>query len=141
MKRTSLAVALAFAAALLTTQSAFAARIYNFLPTKVWVTGQMGALNLHQVTLAAGERSDSLGWSTANVARVDLVTSAAYSSNNRPLCMLNFGVHADIQGGNYMTIGVRGGDIVCTLCGSEHNVMQTDVVRNTYGWKPSRTGC
>lgn len=141
MKRTFLAVGLALVACLMTMQSAYAARIYNFTPHKVWATGQLGALNIHQVTIDPGQRSDSLSWGTANVARIDLITTQAYSSNNTPLCSLNFGVHAEIQGGNYMTVGVSGGHIVCTLCGSEHNVVQRSTGPNRYGWKDSRTGC
>ncbi len=143
MKRFSVIASLVLAITLMATQSAFAARVYNFLPNKVHVTGMLGGLGIHQITLdPGGARSDSLGWGSANIVRVDGVSNIAFRTTDKPLCQLNFGVHADMQGGNYMTIGHNGSDIVCTMCGSEHNVMTRNVERTNYNWQgSSRTGC
>ncbi len=142
MNRLATAACLVLAMVLVTTQSAFAARIYNFLPNKVWVTGLLGGIAIHQIELAPGQRSDSIGWSSANVARVDLVTNISFRTTDKALCSNNFGIHAEIQGGNYMTIGHIGNEIVCTVCGSEHNAMNVSRERTTMGWQgSSRTGC
>jgi len=142
MKRFSLVAFLVLAIALVTTQSAFAARVYNFLPNKMHVLGMLGGFGTNQITLDPGQRSDSLGWGSATVVRVYPVSQLEVRTTDKPLCALNFGVHADMQGGNYMTIGHRGSDIVCTLCGSEHNVMHQNVERTNFGWQgQSHIGC
>lgn len=142
MKRIFIGGSLLLAMTLVTTQAAFAARVYNFLPNKMHVIGMLGGIGVNQITLDPGQRSDSLGWGSANVVRVYPVSQLEVRTTDRPLCSLNFGVHADMQGGNYMTIGHRGSDIVCTMCGSEHNAMATNVERTNFGWQgQSRTGC
>jgi hypothetical protein len=142
MKRILVIASLFLAITLVATQTAFAARVYNFLPNKVHVTGMLGGLGIHQITLSPGERSDSLGWGSANIVRVDAVSQIEFRTTDKPLCQLNFGVHADMQGGNYMTIGHRGNEIVCTMCGSEHNAMTTNVERTNHNWQGnSRIGC
>jgi hypothetical protein len=137
MKRIFAIASLFLAITLVATQSAFAARIYNFLPDKVHIRGRSGSLFIHNIDIASGQRSDSLGWSTVNGVHVFI---APYY--NLSLCEISFGSHADMQGGNYMTIGHRGNAIVCTMCGSEHNVMATNIERTEHNWKgDSRTGC
>lgn len=142
MKRSCITVALALAMVIVTAQVASAARVYNFLPNKMHVLGMLGGFGTNQITLDPGQRSDSLGWGSATVVRVYPVSQLEVRTTDTPLCSLNFGVHADMQGGNYMTIGHRGSDIVCTMCGSEHNVMTQNVMRTNFGWQgSSRTGC
>lgn len=142
MRRFAFIGCLALAIALITTQSAFAARIYNLLPISVHVTGVLGGIGVGSAKLEPGQRSDSLGWGSANYVRVDPVTNRNITAYDKPLCGLNFGVHAEIQGGNYMTIGYRGDQVVCTVCNSSHGVVSHAAERTAYGWKgESRTGC
>jgi hypothetical protein len=143
MKRFSVISSLILAIVLITTQSAFAARIYNLLPTPVLVTGMLSGIGVNSVTLGSGQKSDSIGWGSANYVRVDPASKAStLRTTDRPLCQVTFGVHAHIQGGNYMTIGHRGSDIVCTVCGSEHNAMAQNIERTDYAWQgSSHTGC
>lgn len=126
------------AVVLLAFQPALAARIYNFLPVGVVVIGHIG----YSATIPAGERSGSLGWPAAMG-----ITVHTASSSIVPVCDMGFGGHADIQGGNYMTIGHVGNEIICTLCNSDHHQMQrstrggADGMFDTTKHRNSRTGC
>lgn len=151
MKRSFILAVLVFAIAALTTESAYAARIYNFLPLKIYVTGLVGIIKSDQILMAPGNkntglRSDSLSWSSADGVRVDPAAdgykSVSYSYGNTPLCRVVTFPHRQMQGGNYMTIGYRGKDIVCTICDSNHKVLDQKITPSYYTWTDaSRTGC
>lgn len=126
------------AVALFSVQPALAARIYNFLPIGVVVIGHVG----YTTSIAPGERSGSLGWPAAMA-----VTVHTAGVSILPICDMGFGGHADIQGGNYMTIGHRGNEIVCTLCNADHQQINrstrggASALFDTSKNKESRTGC
>jgi hypothetical protein len=87
-----------------------AARIYNKVNQTINVEGQGGP----HVTIAANQRSDSLDWLTVNQV------SVFPDSGTKPLCTLDFGPHAQIQGGNYMIVS---GNTNCGVCDSNRHVI------------------
>jgi hypothetical protein len=135
MKRFLVIATLALATTLLAMQSAFAARIYNFLPDAVFVLGGNSGsrLNNYHVLLEPGARSESLSWPGAIRMQVE--------RNRQILCELHMG-DFNMQGGNYMTVGHQGSAIVCTVCGINHNVMRQATNMTGYHWEGnSRIGC
>ncbi len=140
LKRFFSSFALVVVASILAVQPALAARIYNFLPIHIQVVGHVG----YATNVAPGQRSESIGWPAAFA-----VTVHASGTSFLPLCSLGFKGHAEIQGGNYMTVGHHGSQFVCTVCDSNHQaiVSNTGAVVNTDGLfdlkkhPASRTGC
>lgn len=123
---------------LVTAGPASAARIYNFLPFRVWVGGVDG-----NVTLRPGEKSHSLSWGMSNLVDV----YAAAIANKVPLCLLGFGLHAEMTGGHYLIIGFHDRQVSCRLCDSDGKQMHSasGEVPEKY-WtdvrgKSSKTGC
>jgi hypothetical protein len=110
LKRFFSSFAIIAVASMLAAQPALAARIYNFLPIHVKVLGVVG----YAANVAPGQRSDSLAWPAALAVTV-------HASGPAPLCSVGFKGHAEIQGGNYMTIGHHGNEIICTVCDSNHH--------------------
>jgi hypothetical protein len=92
------------------------ARIYNFMPFDITVSQSLLFIPEGSITIPTGQRSDSLEWSNAtNVS----VWQANNSSN--VVCAFDFGVHAQIQGGNYATISPNS----YLVYDSNHNVIST----------------
>lgn len=145
MKRNLVVAFLVLTMALVTTQTVFAARIYNFLNVKVYVTGLVGVVKNNQILLATDQRSDSLSWGSDRVT----VDFAAFGVNVKPygsgetLCSIYTFPHHEIQGGNYMTIGNAGGNVVCTICDSNHKIIQQRIntPKDTKFIGTSRYGC
>jgi hypothetical protein len=73
------------------------ARIYNFMPGPISVIPQLLFISSGSIIIQPGLRSDSLEWSDANIV-------TAWDANGNHVCTFNFGVHAQIQGGNYAVI-------------------------------------
>ena len=115
-RRIIIAFCLGLTVSLLTAQPAFAARVYNLLPITIWVGGIEG-----NITLKPGETSRSLSWGMSTIIDVDPAHVAAFQ-----LCILHFGVHADLTGGNYLIVGHRGTQVTCSLCDSNGRVMHRD---------------
>ncbi len=111
MKRFSMVCSLSLVALLLSIQPALAARIYNNLNISVVVRSINGS-----VVVNPGEKSGSISW--PNSAIVDVFPDL--QKHPWELCHLNFGVHAEITGGHYMTIGNRGSEVTCTVCDSDY---------------------
>jgi len=139
LKRFFSSFAIIAIASTLAAQPALAARIYNFLPIHVKVIGHVG----YSADVAPGQRSDSLAWPAALA-----VTVHASATGVTPLCSVGFKGHAEIQGGNYMTIGHRNNEIVCTICDSNHKaIVSSTGIQLTIGMfdlnkhPSSRTGC
>ncbi|HVA26921.1 MAG TPA: hypothetical protein VNF68_02010 [Candidatus Baltobacteraceae bacterium] len=99
-------------AVLLCSEPALAARIYNFIAVPIHVMGIT-----ERITIAPGQRSDSLSWSTSNSVGV-FVTPRMLS-----VCAFFFGPHAEITGGHYMIVSSQGTNVSCVLCDSDHHVM------------------
>ncbi|HTU70004.1 MAG TPA: hypothetical protein VMF11_06750 [Candidatus Baltobacteraceae bacterium] len=140
MKRLALSCSVVAAAFLLAVQPAFAARIYNFLPVPVFVRAP--GLSIQTLNLAPGERSGSLSWTKSYGVQVQSTTVA------RMLCNINYGLmRADMQGGNYMTIGHQGNQVICTVCNSSHNQIHRGSgtapadLWDAKRYPSSRTGC
>lgn len=140
MKRLALSCSLVAAALLLAVQPALAARIYNFLPVGVFVRGP--GTSIQTLTLAPGERSASLSWTKSYGIQVQPTTVSGM------FCNINFGLlRADMQGGNYMTIGHQGYQVVCTVCNSSHNQIHRSsgtapaTLWDAKKYPSSRTGC
>lgn len=134
MKRLWLFLSLLLSMTFIATQSAFAARIYNDLPVPIVAKGldRIQTRKLFEIRIQPGERSPSLSWTSATWVELEA---------HEVTCRMSFGSERHMQGGNYMTIGVRGHDVVCTLCGSSHEVMAQHVYHNWAGWKSTRSGC
>jgi len=135
MKRLGIFLSTFASIALLATQSAFAARIYDFLPVPIVAKGQAGSNNgwkVFEVRVPPGNRSESINWTSTTWVQLEA---------EGVTCRLSFGNQYHMQGGNYVTIGVRGHEVVCTLCGSSHEIMAQRAVPGWAEWKPTRTGC
>jgi hypothetical protein len=92
----------------------YAARIYNDTNAGIYVGGNTGGLGTWYWTVVQpGQRSSSLDWTT--------VTEVTASSDNKTLCHLGFGPHAQIQGGNYMVVSSSGNNTNCVVCDSNHS--------------------
>lgn len=114
-KTFGLACCFAVAALWVTALPAAAARIYNYLPISIWVGGVDG-----NVTLKPGEQSRSLSWGLSTIVDVDP------AHLHEQLCILFFGVHAELTGGHYLIVGHRDMQVTCTLCDSDGHVMHKD---------------
>jgi len=91
----------------------YAARIYNDTNALIVVGGNTGGLGTWSETaVQPGQRSSSLDWTT--------VTEVTASSDNKTLCQIGFGPHAQIQGGNYMVVSSSGNNTNCVVCDSNH---------------------
>ncbi len=86
---------------LATVSPCYAARIYNNTGTTV-VVGSSGT----SVSIAPGQRSESLSWNVNNV-------SVRRQDNNGEICSLDFGLKNQIKGGNYMVIEQSGNCFIC----------------------------
>lgn len=73
------------------------ARIYNNMPGTITVVPSTVFVPTGAITIPSGQRSDSLSWSSTNIVSV-------WDQNQNIICTFNFGVHAQIQGGNYAVI-------------------------------------
>jgi hypothetical protein len=102
------AIAATFVGILPPFSTCYAARIYNEMSVPIKVDGNFGV----GVTINPGQRSDSLNWPSTAVG----VTWA-----NRQLCMVPFGFHQEIQGGNYMIVAPIPGGTSCVVCDSNHS--------------------
>jgi hypothetical protein len=100
---------LALSSVLLPFSPCYAARIYNNMSVPITVDGSFGT----NVVIESGQRSDSLSWNSSPQVSV--------TGANRQLCYINFGPHAEIQGGNYMIVTPIVGGTSCVVCDSEHN--------------------
>ncbi|MGB6062789.1 MAG: hypothetical protein WBG27_13845 [Candidatus Aquilonibacter sp.] len=117
MKRIPVVCALSLATLLLSMQPVLAARIYNGLNIMVVVRSINGS-----VVVNPGETSASISW--PNSAIIDVYPHL--QKHPQELCHLSFGVHAEITGGHYMTIGNRGSSVTCTVCDSDYKRMAWD---------------
>jgi hypothetical protein len=100
-------------------QNASAARIYNFLVVPVTVTGFPN----ESAILQPGQRSDSLGWSSATNVPITMPVTSFFGPSIRLLCYFDWGLHAEIQGGNYIVIAQLGRDVRCNLCNANHELV------------------
>ena len=146
MKRIHSGLILAMLLAATSIPSAMAARIYNDLPKAVKIIVSPSAF----LTLAPGAHSESLEWPGVRSLTVKGLTSSfmivSGSDGKSPLqlCAMNFGYFADIQGGNYMTIGFNGHQYVCTTWNSKHQVMHQATSGDDPEFverKPTHVGC
>jgi hypothetical protein len=94
--------------------ASYAARIYNQTNGEITVQGQ--PLGGH-VSIAPRGESGSLEWTLVNQV------SAFGGSGGSPLCNLDFGSHAQIQGGNYMIVAPASGHVNCGVCDSNHKIL------------------
>ena len=90
------------------------ARIYNNMPFTITVIPGTILLPTGVITIPSGLRSDSLDWSGTTVVTV-------LGENSMPVCTFNFGIHAQIQGGNYAII--QPGSYI--VYDSNHDVIST----------------
>ena len=142
--RIALASCLAAAACLITVAPAAAARIYNFLPIQVRVSGLDGTLSLQP-----GQVSPSISWSRSTSVKVSFgdLKDTTYMHGLNNLCQLNFGLHAEVTGGHYLIIGHSGMRVVCSLCDSDYHLMHQDSRNAPESYRPelqnrsSKTGC
>ena len=110
-----------------------AARIYNFTGDTVKVCKGIGILGMVgsgtdciNVPYAGTDgnnykRSGSLNWNGTNAVKV-------INKDNQTICSLDFGVHAQIQGGNYMVIR----ESSCKVYNASNNVISTGIVLFLY---------
>lgn len=75
------------------------ARIYNCMPFDIAVSATLLFFPEGSTTIATGQRSESLDWSSATAV------SVVAASTSERVCSFDFGIHAQIQGGNYAIIG------------------------------------
>lgn len=106
------------AAMALTTQTAIAARVYNFLPIPVGIFKGLIMDPNEIIWLQPQQRSASISWTDAHEVGV-----YGGRGGGQVLCAVSFLSHAEIQGGNYMTIGHDGNTVVCTVCDSHQNTL------------------
>jgi hypothetical protein len=112
VKRILKVTAAAMTLCLATVSPCYAARIYNELNFPIDVRGStLGVFNT-SVSVDPGQKSDSLDWADTTVS--------AYSKKGDKLCVLGFGTHYEIQGGNYMVVSASGNAIACVVCDSNH---------------------
>ena len=146
MKRIRSGLILAMLLASTSVASAMAARIYNELPKAVKIIVSPSAF----LTLKPGARSESLEWpgvralSVKGLSSSFMIVSGSVGKSPLQLCAMNFGYSADIQGGNYMTIGFDGHHYVCTTCNSKHQVMHQATSGDSPEFverKPTHVGC
>ena len=145
MKRLVVFLSFFLSMTLISPQLVLAARIYNHLPVDIQVvwpnraraTGKFQYEN-PTISIPPGQRSESMRWASAISATVEHGTPGGIL---RQVCTVSFGGSADLQGGNYMVIGVHGSQIVCTLCGSSHQVMYRGTGPNLENWKSSDITC
>jgi hypothetical protein len=105
---------IALATALIATSApAGAARIYNYLPVSVQMSGERG-----DYILGPGQKSESLSWTATGL---DIIIHGI--GRTSPVCSLNWFPRQEIAGGHYLIIGHSGPNIVCTLCDSDGKVM------------------
>lgn len=98
-----------------------AARIYNYTNQELGVGSYTGALDStpsHFIEIPAGERSDSLSW-TSDSTYIKVVTTAGL-----PYCSVDSGRNNDIQGGNYMKIEKKYRN--CFVCDSNNEPISGD---------------
>ncbi len=134
---------LTLAAGLLLTDShpVWAARIYNFLVTEARVMPFINQWD--EMTLPRNPtgwdtsccRSGSLDWIATTV---DIQAPTSHY-----VCMFSWWTHREMTGGNYITIGQRGRDVICTLCNADHQAIGTDSgrLRDYYPERDSYIGC
>lgn len=124
-------------AVLCMTQSARAARIYNWLPiTAAIETFTVGVPHPGKALLIdSRQRSESINWKGTNSISVSSTAGSFYGIPMRHvrLCYVDFGWKAELVGGNYMTIGYSGDQIICYVCDSNHNRIASDH-RNQDSW-------
>jgi hypothetical protein len=70
------------------------------------------------ITIQPGQRSDSLNWTSINAVGVMTGNVSALL----PLCGLDFGYHAEIQGGNYMIVDQSN----CTVFDTNNSVVKKE---------------
>ncbi len=134
MKHRLIVCALVFTMALLTAQSALAARVYNFTPITLKFAGSKIRSAQGSFALASGQRSESVNY--PNWARIDVEDPSAGVT----YCAIV--ANGDLQGGNYLVVWHVGNKVHCALCGSSHNVMKSGAGNAPYHWEgQSRTGC
>ncbi len=98
----------------LTTQAAYAARIYNLTPLRVQVSSPGGG----QIVLNGGARSESLSWKTNEVIVRD--------EQGKQVCKLDFGVfRTEVAGGQYMLIAYHGYRVNCSLCDGDGKLIKS----------------
>jgi hypothetical protein len=102
-----------------------AARIYNQTSVPIYIfpgmciSGSAKCLpGQHLITIQPGQKSDSLNWTNVNAIGVMVGNIPAIV----PLCGLDFGYRAQIQGGNYLIVDENN----CTLYDSNQAVMQQE---------------
>jgi hypothetical protein len=139
MKRILSVCGLSLATLLLSVQPVIAARIYNGLNIIVVVRSINGSAVVYP-----GEKSGSISW--PNSAIVDVFPHL--QPHPQELCHLTFGVHAEITGGHYMTIGNRGSEVTCTVCDSDYKriawnsrVLTLDEYTRNLQHSTSKIGC
>jgi hypothetical protein len=139
MKRILRVCGLSLAALLLSAQPVLAARIYNGLNIIVVVRSINGS-----AVVNPGEKSASISW--PNSAIIDVYPYL--QKHPQELCHLSFGVHAEITGGHYMTIGNQGSNVTCTVCDSDYKpiawnsrAVTMDEYTRSFQHSTSKTGC
>ena len=134
MKRSLIVCALVFTMALLTAQSALAARVYNFTPITLKIAGSDIRSSRGQFALASGQRSESVHY--PHWARITIEDPSA------GVAVCSVLANGELVGGNYMVIGNIGSRVHCVICNSSHQVMQSSAGNATHNWQSnSRTGC
>ncbi len=134
---------LAFVVVLLLTNShpARAARIYNFL------VGDARVMPFVDIWDEISLPTNPSGWDTSGCRSGSLSWIATQVNIQSPVghfvCYFDWWTRQEITGGNYMTIGQRGRDVICTLCNADHQAIGTSSGRlpDYYPARDSYTGC
>jgi hypothetical protein len=135
MKQRLIICALVFTMAILTAQSALAARVYNFTPITLKIAGS-NPRSSSSFAVGAGQKSHSVNYPQwAKIAIEDPSLGVTY-------CTLFAG--GNLQGGNYLVIWHVGPRVQCLICGSTHEILNTagPGSHTSYNWHgSSRAGC
>ena len=128
MKRILVVMALIFAAGLLTTQSAVAARIHNLTPIPVVIVSFWS--NGHQrgkFAIGPGQKSPSLSYFDGGKFQVN--------DPSLDVTFCTFLRSKDLQGGNYLVIGHAKSQLVCTMCNSNRVQISRLTMQAPYNWE------
>jgi hypothetical protein len=97
----------------------FAARIYNKTPTPIYVHGRGGVFTPENtVVVDPGQRSKSLEWRGNNHV---FVYEGSTLKLSKEICFLDFGLHHQMVGGNYMVVRKEGDSFRCVVCDTKHS--------------------
>ena len=128
MKRILVVMALIFAAGLLTTQSAVAARIHNLTPIPLKITLYWGhGAERGKFAIGPGQKSPSVSYFDGGAFTV--------SDPSLDVTFCRFLRSKDLQGGNYLVIGHDGSQLACTMCNSNRVQISRLTMQAPYNWE------